>query len=57
MYQQKERLEGSNETEITIPDTYKNLSHDPKQLKESLTVLADKLAAHEMNVQLTDGVP
>ena len=56
MCQQKERLEGSNEIEIAITDTYNNLPHDPNQLKEFLTFLADKLAAHEMNVQLTDGV-
>jgi hypothetical protein len=53
VYQQKERLEGSNEIEIAIPDTYNNLPHDSNQLKEFLTFLADKLAAHEMNVQLT----
>ena len=54
LYQQKERLEGSNEIEIAIPDTYNNLPHYPNQLKEFLTFLADKLAAHEMNVQLTE---
>jgi hypothetical protein len=56
VYQQKERLEGSNEIEIAIPDTYNNLPHDSNQLKEFLTFLADKLAAHEMNVQLIDDV-
>ena len=53
--QQKERLEGSNETEIAIPDTYENLPHDPNQLKEFLMFLANELAAtREMNVQLTN---
>ena len=53
--QQKERLEGSNETEITISDTYDNLPYDPNQLKEFLTFLANELAAtREMNVQLTN---
>ncbi|MFJ5717442.1 hypothetical protein QNH39_02205 [Neobacillus novalis] len=55
VYQQKERLEGSNETEIAIPDTYRNLPHDPNQLKEVLTFLVNELAAtREMNVQLTN---
>ncbi|MCP3742468.1 hypothetical protein [Rossellomorea sp. BNER] len=31
VYQQKERLEATNETEIAIPDTFENL---PNQLKE-----------------------
>jgi hypothetical protein len=56
VYQQKERLEGSNEIEIAIPDTYNNLPHDSNQLKEFLTFLSDKLSAHEMNVQLIDDV-
>jgi hypothetical protein len=57
VYQQKERLEGSNETEIAISDTYDNLPHDPNQLKEFLTFLANELAAtREMNVQLTNGI-
>ncbi|MEH7500913.1 hypothetical protein V7152_02555 [Neobacillus drentensis] len=55
VYQQKERLEGSNETEITISDTYENLPHDPNQLKEVLKFLVNELAAtREMNVQLTN---
>ena len=55
VYQQKERLEESNETEIAIPDTYDNLPYDPNQLKEFLTFLANELAAtREMNVQLTN---
>jgi phosphoenolpyruvate carboxylase len=55
MYQQKERLEGSNETAIAIPDTYENLPHDPNQLKEVLMVLVNELAAtRDMNVQLTN---
>ncbi|MDM5450896.1 hypothetical protein [Peribacillus simplex] len=54
VFQQKERLEGSNETEIAIPDTYENLPHDPNQLKEVLRFLVNELAAtREMNVQLT----
>ncbi|OAS86946.1 hypothetical protein [Metabacillus litoralis] len=57
VYQQKERLEGSNETEIAISDTYDNLPQDPNQLKEFLTFLANELAAtREMNVQLTNGI-
>ncbi|WP_028394126.1 hypothetical protein [Bacillus cihuensis] len=53
--QQKERLEGSNETEIAITDTYENIPHDPNQLKEVLMFFANELAAaREMNVQLTN---
>ena len=55
VHQQKERLEGSNETEIAIPDTYDNLPHDPNQLKDFLLFLVNELAAtREMNVQLTN---
>ncbi|MGF6952922.1 putative nucleic acid-binding Zn-ribbon protein [Neobacillus sp. B4I6] len=55
VYQQKERIEGSNETEITISNTYENLPHDPNQLKEVLKFLVNELAAtREMNVQLTN---
>lgn len=55
VYQQKERLEGTNETVIAIPDTYENLPHDPNQLKEVLMFLVNELAAtREMNVQLTN---
>ncbi|ETI68069.1 coiled-coil domain-containing protein [Neobacillus vireti] len=51
--QQKERLEGSNEIEIAITDTYEKLPHDPNQLKEFFTFLVNELAAtREMNVQL-----
>ena len=55
VFQQKERLEDSNETDIAISDTYENLPHDPNQLKEVLKVLVNELAAtREMNVQLTN---
>jgi DNA-binding transcriptional regulator YhcF (GntR family) len=55
MYQQKERLEGSNETDISTPDTYDKLPQDSNQLKEALRFLANELAAtREMNVQLTN---
>ncbi len=51
MYLQKDRLEETNETEITIPDTYDNLTHNPKQLKEILIVLTNELVAtREMNI-------
>ncbi|MEH7414300.1 hypothetical protein V7266_03285 [Neobacillus drentensis] len=53
-YQQKERLESSNEKELVIPDPYENLPQDPKQIKEILMFLANEIAvAREMNVQLT----
>ncbi|MEH7238975.1 hypothetical protein [Bacillus sp. JJ1562] len=53
--QQKERLEESNETKITITNTYENLPQDPNQLKEIFMFLANELAAtREMNVQLTN---
>ncbi|SDR10972.1 hypothetical protein SAMN05216232_3456 [Virgibacillus subterraneus] len=53
--QQKLRLEGFNETEITISDTTDNSPQDLNQLKESLMFLANELAAtREMNVQLTN---
>jgi NADH dehydrogenase/NADH:ubiquinone oxidoreductase subunit G len=55
VYQQREILEGSHETEITISDTYGNLPHDPNQLKDFLKFLVNELAAsREMNVQLTN---
>lgn len=55
VYQQKERLKGSDETEIAIPDTYGDLPQDPNQLKEILMVLANELAAaREMNMQMTN---
>ncbi|MGE1165202.1 hypothetical protein ABES08_21365 [Peribacillus simplex] len=51
VYLQKNRLEETNETEITIPDTYDNLTHNPKQLKEILIVLTNELVAtREMNI-------
>jgi NADH dehydrogenase/NADH:ubiquinone oxidoreductase subunit G len=51
--QQKERLEGSDEIEIALTDTYENLPHDPNQLKEFFMFLVNELAAtREMNVQL-----
>lgn len=57
VYQQKERLEGSTETEIATSDTYDNLPRDPNQLKEFLTFLSNELAAtREMNVQLTNDI-
>ncbi|PGM58271.1 hypothetical protein [Bacillus sp. AFS053548] len=53
VFQQKERLEDYDETQITISDTYENLPHDPNQLKEFLRFLVSELAAaREMNVQL-----
>ncbi|PFH87698.1 hypothetical protein [Bacillus sp. AFS088145] len=53
VFQQKERLEGFDETQIAISDTYENLPHDPNQLKEFLRFLVGELAAaREMNVQL-----
>jgi DNA-binding transcriptional regulator YhcF (GntR family) len=53
-YQQKERLESSNEKELAITDTYENLPQDPNQIKEILMFLANEIAAaREMNVQLT----
>ncbi len=53
VFQQKERLEGYDETQIVISDTYENLPHDPNQLKEFLRFLVSELAAaREMNVQL-----
>ncbi|WP_045516483.1 hypothetical protein [Neobacillus niacini] len=52
-YQQKERLKGSNETEIAISDTYDNLPQDPNHLKELLSYLASELAStREMSVQV-----
>ncbi|MFP3511768.1 hypothetical protein SB775_19380 [Peribacillus sp. SIMBA_075] len=51
VYLQKDRLEETNETEITIPDTYDNLTHNPKRLKEILIVLTNELVAtREMNI-------
>ncbi|MEH7347725.1 hypothetical protein [Gottfriedia acidiceleris] len=53
VFQQKERLEGFDQTQIAISDTYENLPHDPNQLKEFLRFLVGELAAaREMNVQL-----
>lgn len=55
VHQQKERLEGTNEAVIAIPDTYETLPQDPNQLKEVLMFLVNELAAtREMNVQLTN---
>lgn len=51
--QQKERLEGTSETDIALTDTYEHLPQDPSQIKEVLMVLINELAAtREMNVQL-----
>jgi DNA-binding transcriptional regulator YhcF (GntR family) len=52
--QQKERLEGSDGTEIALNDTYENnLPQDPNQLKEALLFVVNELAAaREMNLQL-----
>ncbi|OIK14386.1 hypothetical protein BIV60_11660 [Bacillus sp. MUM 116] len=53
--QQNERLEGNNTTGIAVSDTYRDLPHDPNQLKEMLRFLVNELAAtREMNVQLTN---
>ncbi|MCM3586954.1 hypothetical protein M3182_14540 [Mesobacillus maritimus] len=57
--QQKERLIGSTEIEVAVPDTYSNnnsnLPQDPNQLKEMFSFLANELAAtREINVQLTN---
>ncbi|USK34170.1 hypothetical protein LIT25_01740 [Bacillus sp. F19] len=53
VHQQKERLEESEVTEVTIPDTYDHLPSDPNQLKEVLVYVVNELAAaREMNVQL-----
>ncbi|MBK5460739.1 hypothetical protein [Peribacillus sp. TH27] len=50
VYQQKDRLEETNETEIAIPDKFDNSIHNPEQLKEILIVLINELAAtREMN--------
>ncbi|WP_144555506.1 hypothetical protein [Bacillus sp. X1(2014)] len=55
VYEQKERLEGSNETEIAVQEIFGNLPQDPNQLKEVLMFLVNELAAaREMNVQLTN---
>jgi hypothetical protein len=57
VYQQKEKLEGSKETEIAISDTYDNLPQDPNELKEILMFLVNELAAtREMNVQMTNDI-
>lgn len=51
--QQKHRLEGTEETDIALADTYEHLPQDPNQLKEVLMFLVNELAAtREMNVQL-----
>jgi hypothetical protein len=51
VYLQKDRLEGTNETEIAIPDIYDNLNYNSKQINEILIVLTNELAATlEMNV-------
>lgn len=53
--QQKEKLEGYNETAIAKPDTYDHLLQDPNQIKEIFMILVKELAAtREMNVQLTN---
>ncbi|WLD93699.1 hypothetical protein [Alkalihalobacillus sp. AL-G] len=55
VYQQRERLKDSNETDIALPDTYENVPHDPNQLKDALKYVVQELAAtREMNVQLTN---
>jgi len=57
MEKQKARLEGGNETSVTVPDTYDNSLQDSGQLKELLKVLANELAAtNEMNTQLRNDV-
>ncbi|MDR7002957.1 hypothetical protein [Neobacillus niacini] len=55
VYQQKERLQGPNETEIAISDTYDHFPDDPNHLNEVLRFLVNELAAtREMNVHLTN---
>ncbi|MFJ7685010.1 hypothetical protein [Peribacillus butanolivorans] len=45
MYQEKERLEGTNETAIAIPDTYDNLFNPcSHSIKEVLMLLTNELA-------------
>jgi len=57
VYQQKEKLEWPNGTEVSIPDTHDNPLQDSDQLKEILTFLAKELAAtREMNIELTNGM-
>ncbi|MBO0999051.1 hypothetical protein IOC57_15055 [Bacillus sp. SD075] len=41
----KDRLEGTNETEIAIPNIYDNLTHNSKQINEFLIVLTNELTA------------
>ncbi|WP_419954691.1 hypothetical protein ACN6MT_02500 [Neobacillus niacini] len=56
-YQQKERLEGLNQTEIAISDSYANFPQDPSHLKEMLAYLTSELAAtREMNVQVINDI-
>ncbi|CAH0310292.1 hypothetical protein SRABI96_04960 [Peribacillus sp. Bi96] len=51
VYLQKDRSDESIETEIAIPDTYDNLTHNFKRIKEILIVLTNELAAtREMNI-------
>ncbi|MDQ7860755.1 hypothetical protein RCO48_05690 [Peribacillus frigoritolerans] len=51
VYLQKDRLDESNETDIAIPDIYGNLTYNSKQIKETLIVLTNELAAtQEMDV-------
>lgn len=53
--QQKERLEGGNETSLATQDTYDNSLQDPEQLKGLLQFLATELAAaNETNAQLKE---
>ncbi|WP_431802376.1 hypothetical protein [Halobacillus andaensis] len=53
--QQKDRLETSNETDISLTDTYEQSIQDPEQLRSFLKVIANELSAsREMNVQLTN---
>src|SRR4051812_33654242 len=55
VFQQKERLEESNKTDVAVPDIYENLPQDPNQLKEVLMFLVNEIAAtREVNVQLTN---
>lgn len=57
VYQQREKLEWPNGTDVSIPDTYDNIPQDSGQLKEVLTFLAKELAAtREMNIELTNGM-
>ncbi|TDL74969.1 hypothetical protein [Peribacillus frigoritolerans] len=53
VYEQKERLEESDSSEIALADTYNHFPNDPSQLKEAFMYVVNELAAaREMNVAL-----